>query len=327
MGATLPKFTFREYAIVGFLGIAASGCADNDVPPRSVATTNRDKRWNLDERLQNDRELIEHAQSESNKLVLECESNSAFQVGDFHTSVVDGVSTLPGVISVTASDTERPTSRIMHLISPQIPSKDDFLVSLKQMADGGVSQAQLDSLYDEYGLQIKLMQIEHAVSVRCLVKSHGLRLIYVESTTPRDFMLSQNELVVTGRGGQVDRKENKPVASVGTTHWIKNLQNDFPDEFQNWVIKEMPHWDSASAESIFKRINNSAKVVQKRSGQVMDAEIQAVLTDDSCCLIVGDANDFSKNASRIGDGKCEYIRIQTKHWQAASPLDPNIWGR
>lgn len=327
MDATLPKFTFREYAIVVFLGIAASGCDDNHVPPRSVATTNRDKRWNLDERLQNDRELIERAQSEANKRVLECESSSAFQVGDLHTSVVDGVSTLPGVISVTASDTERPTSRIMHLISPEIPSKDDFLIALKQMADGGVSQVQLDSLYDEYGLQIKLMQIEHAVIVRCLVKSHGLRRIYVESTTPRDFVLSQNELVVAGRGGQVERKENEPVAAVGTTHWIKELQKDFPDEFQNWVIKEMPHWDSASAESIFKQINNSAKVVQRRSGQVMDAEVQALLNDESCCLFVGDANDFSENVSRRGDGKCEYIRIQTKHWQAVSPLDPNIWDR
>lgn len=89
----------------------------------------------------------------------------------------------------------------------------------------------------------------------------------------------------------------------------------------------MPHLVSGSSQSTLKHLNNSAQVVQQRSIQMMDAEVQAILTDGFCCLIVSDDNDFTENVSRITDGKCEYIRIQTRCWQSMSPLDLNIWGR
>jgi hypothetical protein len=331
MGATLLRFTFRNYGIVVFLSMAVAGCADNHLPPQSVSTISRDERWNLDERLKENRERIDHAQLESDKLVAEHDSRFDFQVDDFRVSVLDGVSKLPGVISATASNTDHPTSRIIHLISGEVPSKDDFFVALKQKADGGVSQTQLNSLYDEYILQIRLMQIEHSVIVRCLVRNHGLRRIYVESITDGDFALSKNGVEVGRHGDVLEPKENSRLAVVGTTHWMKGLQGDVPSEFQDWEIKDVPHSVLSSSESIFKRFNNSKKVVQKvvykRSHQMMDTEVRFILTDGACCLIIGDDNDFAENVNRIAEGKCEYIRIQTNCWQSTSPLDPNVWGR
>ena len=230
---------------------------------------------------------------------------------------------LPSVISVTASETDHPTSRIIHLISPGTPSKGDFLLALNQMADGRVSQDKLDSLYDEYVLQIKRMQIEHAVIVRCLVKSHGLRRIYVESTSPRDFLLSQSEAEFDSRGDDFGSEGNTRVGLAqvvvdGGTHWIDALISDFPGEFQHWKAAEVRHPRVTSSKSIFKQSNSFAKLVQVRSGQMLDAEAQATLTDGACCLIVGDANDFTESVKRIADGKCEYVRIETRCWRNRS---------
>ena len=319
-----PMSRFHDLGIARFLILAVYGCADNQLPPQSVAVSSIDERWNLHERLRKDQSLIQHALLEAERLGVNCDSSIPFQVNDLNDPVLDGVAKLPGVISVTTSETVRPTSRIIHLISSEVPTKSNFHLALKQMADGGVSQKQLDCLYDEYLLQIRIMQIEHAVIVRCLVRNHGLRRIYVESITHGDCVLSQNGPEVDGHGSVLDRIEKSRVDAVGTSHWMKELQSDFPSEFEGWKIKEA---QKSASESILQQFNNVARLVQKRNEQLMDAEVRSILIEDSCCLIVGDDNDFTENVNRLADGKCEYIRIQTKYWQSMLPLDPNIWGR
>lgn len=318
--------------IAAYLFIVESGCGNNPPSPQSVVATKRDKRWNLDERVRTYRAFVDHAQLTASKVVADYQPTPEFQgsdINDLQISAVDVISGLPGVSSVTVSDTDQPTSRIIHLISLAVPSKADFLIVLKQMADGGVSQSQLDSLFDEYLLQVKLVQIEDVVIMRCLAERHGLRRIYIESTGQRDFTLSWDRVKSIPAGKDAARERDSHLEMTGPGLWADALKSGYLGELQDWQIADVSprSSDAAVAIPVYRKINDKWRIVHQRGDQTMAAEVKLMLVNDRSCLIVGDANDFSESVSRVAGDKCEYIRVYTKRWHAASPLDPNIWGR
>lgn len=252
----------------------------------------RDGRWNLPDRLAKYRRLVEEARVSSPQIVADYAPASTIQIDDFSQSISGLLSELPGVESVTgldvdAPDVDAPSQRIVHLVDRSLPVKEKFLVCLRTMADGGVSPRQLDALYQDYIQQIELIQIEQSTILKCLSRHHALRRVVVWHA----------------------------VDQVPPLLEIEGLQ---------FEVRKL---DRSGDPSVVTVNDRYGRIRLPETSEVLDRELQTILSGSNLCFVVADVDDLSERVHRLSNGKCEYLRVTTTWGEQASPLDPNVWGR
>lgn len=287
---------------------SVTGCSK----PASTApdVTKRGSRWNLSDRLEEYGQLLDKARASAAGTVENYNPQTKGQIDDLELNVTELLSNVPRVIHVEGSKVDMPNQRIVHLVDCSLPSQAEFLHCLRKMKDGGIDAPQLESLYDDYRQQIELMQIEQMVVLRCLIKQHGLRRVFVEGVAnlPMGQKFSPLE-----------------VGTAGQLLMSRELQHVIP--LDDTEVSEKP---GIKRQLVSQVDNNSvvhSKIRQKKTAADLDQQIRTVLDHGNFGLIVVDDHDLTENVSRISGGKCEYIRVQTKWWNEVSPLDPNVWGR
>ena len=153
-----------------------TGCSGTADKP---AKSHDGPKWNLKERLAEYRSLVEIARNSSRRIVDDYAPGSTILIDDHRQSISAFLAELRGIESVDETEIDSPSRRLVHLVDRSLPTKEQFLVCLRSLADGGVSTDQRDALYQDYVQQIALKHIEQLTILKCLVKHHGLRRVVV----------------------------------------------------------------------------------------------------------------------------------------------------
>jgi hypothetical protein len=89
---------------------------------------------------------------------------------------------LPGVARVEQPlRPARVSDRLIHVLDWHYVTKEWF--AKDNLARASISPTDLDLRYQEFLLQVELVQMEQMATFRCAIKHHGLRRVYIERLT------------------------------------------------------------------------------------------------------------------------------------------------
>jgi hypothetical protein len=264
------------------------------------------------------------------------------KVDDLRRPVADLLRRLPGVVGVEVVPAEgKPARRLIHLRDFHHVPRDLFALELR--GQGAIAEEEMDLRYQAHLLQVELVQLEHYAALRCLVKHHGLRRVYVEGMAPegvKNFgeMVAAHKKVETGLYEQLqDVHEILQEAKEGTERHAKakevakevlGLLERFQDDVLPWGtagrllmsgdVEEVLPLDDANLLDEAKPIDpagrfrlDPAKLSARHDGQV-----QAALKDGVFALVVlGGAHDLTDNVRRYASGRCESVRVTSRGHQ------------
>ena len=110
----------------------------------------------------------------------------AGRIDDLWTPAAELIRLVPGVATVECARlASTPKRRIIHIRDWHVVSKERFAIELK--ADGsGLNADELDRRFQEFLLEVELVQLEQMAVIRCLIEHHGLKRVYAEGFTPED---------------------------------------------------------------------------------------------------------------------------------------------
>jgi len=92
---------------------------------------------------------------------------------------------LPGVARVDVPlAPKNPADRLVQLRDWHYVPKDLFAVDVRGAEGKALTDTDVDLRYQEFLLQVEVVQLEQMAVLRCLIKHHGLRCVFIERFTP-----------------------------------------------------------------------------------------------------------------------------------------------
>jgi hypothetical protein len=326
--------------LAGSVGLAVLlyGNRQNDSPP-PIKTEDRIPRL---------KELVANQEKESTQAVAAYRPKTPARIDDLDISVLDLLRHLPGVAEVEVGvKAEKPACRIVHLRDWHFVPKDLFAIDMKNAHGRELSTEEIDRLYQEHQLEVEAVQLEEMALLRCLIKHHGLKRLYFEGLTAIDFPNYMEKIAVlkdmeysqisdlrkelvkvretikamdpnSGRHAEAKKIEAE-ISDMIEQHDLRLLEIGAPGRLLiAGEIDEVLPLDDAELLDRAKPVTPEGKVrldpVKLKARQ--DAQVNAVMGKGSFGLIVlGGSHDLSESVQRLGQGKCEYIRVTTKRFK------------
>ncbi len=274
-------------------------------------------------------------EEESAEAVANYVPKSSIQIDDLDSSIADLLRQLPGVAKVESSKTtDKPTSRIIHLRDWHFLPKALFAQDVETANDQKMSPNEIDRLYQEFLLEVDLVQIEQIALLRCLIKHHGLKAVYSEGLSPDALSDYQAKIAVLRSMEReqmpVIRQQLEEARKLGDEALeIQNKLQVMLDEHKVRMLEigaagrllvsgelddvlpleETVAYQNAQPLAATGEVKLDPATIEARH----DAQVKAVLDNGTFGLIVlGAAHDLTESVGRLGGGKCEYVRVTTK---------------
>jgi hypothetical protein len=186
--------------------------------------------------------------------------------------------------------------------------------------------------------------------LRCLIKNHGLKRIYCEGLTPNDLPNYKEKVAVLKdmehsqiselrkeladvrailKRADPDAERHKQAKKIEAEitgmidqHRLRLLELGAPGRLLiAGEIEEVLPLDDADLLASAKPVTPEGKIrldPEKLKAR-RDAQVKGVLERGAFGLIVlGGSHDLSDNVRRLGQGRCEYIRVTTKRFKESS---------
>jgi hypothetical protein len=287
----------------------------------------------------------------SMKAVADQESKAALpliqaRIDDLGTSPVDLLRHLPGVVQVEVGvPSEKPTCRVVHLRDWHFVPRNLFAIDIENATHRQLTTDEIDRQYQEFLEQVDAVQLEQMELLRCLIKGHGLKHIYLEGLTAGDrpdyeFMIAllrdteetQSDLRQqladarailqkadpnTEQHKQAQKIEAETAGMIDR-HRLLLLKVGAPGRLLiGGEIEEVLPLDDADLLDNANPVTSEGKIefdAEKLKAR-HDAQVRAVLANGGFGLIVlGGAHNLSESVRRLGHGRCEYIRVRTRRY-------------
>jgi len=305
----------------------------------------------IDDRIPLLTKLVAEQEVESAEAVANYCPKTPARIDDLTASAADLLRQLPGAVQVEVSDSaEKPTCRIVHLRDWHFVPKDLYALDLKNAHVRELSEQEIDRLHQELLLEVEAVQFEQMALLRCLIKHHGLKRIYSEGLTPNDLpnykerigvlrdmentqisrlrkQLADVHELLKGIKPESERYQNaqkieEEITDLIDQHRYRLLEIGAPGRLLiAGEIDDVLPLDDANLLEQAKPITPEGKVKldPERLSARHDAQVKAVLEKGGFGLIVlGGAHDMSDNVRRLGQGRCEYIRVTTSRYKQFS---------
>lgn len=261
----------------------------------------------------------------------------AGQVDDLSVPAKALLDQLPGVAHVEVLvPTPKPTHRLIHVADWHFVARDLYAADLEAAAQRSLSPQEIDAAHERLLLEVELVQLQQVALLRCLVKHHGLRRVFIEGLTEKDLpgfrarvkSLKEKELMLPG----LHHEKATIAAIINNTHEkgerhqaakeilreIDGLLNQHRLEFLEMGaavrllisgdIEEVLPLDDAELLDAARPIGGKLDPDKVRARQ--DAQVRAALKQGPFALVVlGGAHDLSESLRNVPGGGCEYIRV------------------
>lgn len=338
-GAALPVLAM----LAGFVALVwLSGNRQSSSPPSA----------NDEDRIPKLTKLVADQEKESAQAVADYQPKAQARIDDLDISVDDLLRQLPGVVQVEVGvrPGKKPTCRIVHLRDWHFVPKDLYALDMKHATGRELSDEEIDRLHRELLLEVEVVQLEQMALLRCLIKHHGLNRIYCEGLTANDLPSYKEKVAVlkdmekkqiselrkqladvreiqkradpkSDRHDQAKKIEAE-IADMIDQHHLRLLELGAPGRLLiAGEIEEVLPLDDAGLLESAKPVTPEGKIrldPEKLKAR-RDAQVKGVLEKGAFGLIVlGGAHDLSENVQRLGQGRCEYIRVTTRRFKEFS---------
>jgi len=296
------------------------------------------------------KQLVAEQEKESVQSVANYLPSNKTRVDDLDSQVADLLRQLPGVVEIeVAVAAEKPTCRIVHIRDWHHVPKDLYAIDMKQAHGRELTDDEIDRLHQELLLEVQAVQLEQIALLRCLIRHHGVKTVFSEGLTGKDYANFVEIVVVLGKmeKDQVGpmRKELVGIREVLTTvdakseshAKMKKIEAEMADMIDQHdlrlleygaagrllAVKEIEQvlpLDDADLLDRAKPITPSGvKLDREKVAAREDAQVKAVMAKGGFGLIVlGGSHDLSDSVRRLGQGRCEYIRVTTRRFKEFS---------
>jgi hypothetical protein len=288
--------------------------------------------------------LLAEQEEESAQAVTLYQPKIKGRIDDLGIQVAGILRQLPGVVQVTvAVSADEPTCRIVHLRDWHFVPKDLHAIDLKNANDRELTAEEIDQLHQELLLEIEAVQHEQMALLRCLIKHHGLKRLYCEGLTAKDLPNYKEKVAVlrdmekiqisqlraqladvrellkrsepkSDRSDKAEKIEAE-IRDMIDQHQLRLLELGAPGRLLvTGEIEEVLPLDDGDLLDRAKPVTPDGKI-KLDAGKLKareDAQVKAVLDKRAFGLIVlGGAHDLSDSVRRLGQERCEYIRVTT----------------
>lgn len=106
---------------------------------------------------------------------------------------------------------KNPVGRIVHLQDWHFVPKDLYAIDMKNAHGRGLTDDEIDRLYQEHLLEVELVQVEQMAVLRCLIKHHGLKKVFLDDSHQPTWRPSGRRSLCYGRCRKmrVDQQNNE----------------------------------------------------------------------------------------------------------------------
>jgi hypothetical protein len=288
------------------------------------------------------RALVEQQQKESAEAAAAYVPKMMGRIDDLTASAETVLRELPGVVHVeVAVRAEQPTYRIVHLRDWHFVPKDLYAIDLRNATGKPLSDEQVDRMHEELCLEVEAVQLEQMALLRCLIKHHGLRRIFAEGLTENDLPNYRDRIAVLRsmereqmpmlRRQLEEARELKAKGREGAAPIEQEVKELLWDHQKRLLeigaagrlliageIEDVLPLDDAELLEQAKPITPDGRVMfdavelaARRDGIVRAATAKGPFG----LIVLGGAHDLSESVSRLGDGRCEYIRVTTRRFR------------
>jgi hypothetical protein len=290
--------------------------------------------------------LVAEQEEESAQAVAKYKPKIQARIDKLDSPVVDLLRQLPGVVHVEAGvKADKPVHRIIHLREWHFVPKDHYAVDMQNALGRELTAKEIDQLHQELILEVATVQLEQMALLRCLIKHHGLKRIFSEGLAPKSMPGFREQIAVYREMEETQiRNLRRQLAEV------RRARREFDRELQGQVsdveteilglidqhrlrlidlgvpgmlliageIDEVLPLEDADLFVAANPVTPDGKVkidLEKLKAR-RDAQVKAVLDKGGVGLIVlGGSHDLSENVRRLGQGRCEYIRVTTRRFK------------
>jgi hypothetical protein len=252
---------------------------------------------------------------------------------------------MPGVASVDQPlHPEHKSHRLIHLRDFHFVTREWFAKESRATAGKPLTDTDVDLRYQQFLVQVELVQMEQMATFRSLIKHHGLQRVYIERLTPeqmpeftkriaslreaephQDALGKQHkeaqtlveQLATDGKRAADQHAKakalEKEIAGMLEEHRFAMLEIGaagrllVSGELQEvFPLDDAELLDAAAPVLANGKVTfDAAKVAARR-----DAMIRRALATPRCAVIVlGGSHDLTENVLRIVGERCEYIRV------------------
>lgn len=286
---------------------------------------------------------LETQEKESAEAAASYQPKSKQDLNDLASSPVEFLRQLPGVADVeVAVAADKPSHRIIHIRDWHFVSKDLYRADLTTSM-GPRSDEEIDRRHEELCLEVAIVQEEQMALLQCLAKHHGLRRVLCEGLTnatlpkyrehiaalrsieredvPRLQGLIEEARAMQSRAREGDtrhqkakdldeecraelwklRRQTVEVGAVGRLRMLDNLKEVLPLDDEGLL-------DAAKPVAGGKVHFEPDKVAARRDAIVRNAMASGPVS----VIVLGANHDLSDSATRLGETRCEYLRLTTK---------------
>lgn len=325
----------RAFLFLAFLELIAAGCA-RTTSPLAQATS--------EDRIPTLKQQIAEQEEESAQAVADYAPATRTQIDDLHSPVVDLLRQLPGVVQVEVAVTvNEPTSRIIHIRDWHFIPRELFALDMKEVHGRDLADKEIDRLYQEFLLEVELVQIEQLAILRCLIRHHGLKRVHSEGFSPNELEAYREKIAVLKSmeeeqipqireqlaevrkliAESADEQKEKPqeierqllvmleehkrrvleMGAAGRLLISGELENVLP-------LEDADAFENANPISSDGAVKLDPDKIEARH----NAQVKAVLKQGTVAVIVlGGAHDLTESVRRSAED-CEYLRVTTKRY-------------
>jgi len=210
----------------------------------------------------------------------------------------DEMKAMPGVATVeVAVQADNPTLRIVHILDWHHVPRDAFAADMRD-ALGEVEDEQIDEAYAKHLDRVEDVQKAQRAILPALAQRHGVRAVYIQGPTEGDVALFEMLVGVYRRRG--GRELGLRVGAAGQLVAEGKLKRVLP-------IEDAGALKAANPVSEDGEVRVDEKLQEARE----DAMVRRLLKVRGLAVVVlGGGHDLSDNVRRLGDGRCEYVRLR-----------------
>ena len=227
--------------------------------------------------------------------------------------------------------------------------KDLFAADIRDQADRPVSDAEIDSIYEKFLSQVEAVQTEQRALLRCLVKHHGLRVVFQEGLTQLDLPAYRAKLRVlrklegemsglrdehaeivrtlsemrgAGRGDTADYREladiKQKIEEVLHAYRLDRLRIGAAGQLlMTGQLDEVLPLDDAGLLDKADPLTEAGRVALRPDAieARQDAQVRTLLKAGAFAFVIlGGAHDLQDNIKRLSGG-CEYVVVTIRAYR------------
>ena len=219
---------------------------------------------------------------------------------------------LPLVASVKVTVAcKNPRHRILNIKDWHFVEREAYAADLRDQSDEPISEKEIDAVYAELLSEVERVQAEQMEVVRHLVKEDALKSVFVEGLSKQDKVVF-DAVVRWLRRKKATLQTHRPqllrIGAAGRLYLVNEVDFVHPLDVDGFQEKFNPVGEDGKVEL-------DARLIEERE----DTQVRALLEHEGLSVVIlGGGHDLTDNLKRLGEGRCEYVQVETRGYRRAN---------